>query len=125
MSCSTPTYELDDRFARLIVDQGATLQYSIEFRFTDGTVFDLTDYTARMQVRESHSSEDVVLELTTENGGISIDGEDGVVWLLASPETTAALDDAEYVFDIEIISPGGTVTRSVEGICVITPEVTK
>lgn len=37
-------------------------------------VLDLTGCTARMQIRNKVSSPDILCELTTENGGIVIDG---------------------------------------------------
>jgi len=58
--------------AAVVAEQGAT--YSKLFTLTNsaGDLIDLTGYTARLQVREKYSSEVKLLDLTTENGGITL-----------------------------------------------------
>lgn len=85
----------------------------------------LTSYQARLQVRSLPSSPTAVLNLTTENGGIAITGVQGKVAVHATAAQTTDIDDGVYVYDCEIISPGGVVTRLVQGQVVVSPEVTR
>ena len=54
----------------MICPQGATFAKQLTYAI-DGDPVDLTAYTARMQVREKHTSKTAVVSLTTENGGIT------------------------------------------------------
>lgn len=91
----------------------------------DFVPIDLTGCTARMQVRSEVESPDVLIELTTENGRITLGGVDGTVDLLISAADTAAIDWDGGVFDLEIVHPGGQVTRLAEGSVSVSPEVTR
>lgn len=85
----------------------------------------ITSYTAALQVRSLPSSPTKVLDLTTQNGGITITGNQGKVSVHATAVQTAAIDDGVYVYDCEITSPAGIVTRLVQGQVVVSPEVTR
>ncbi len=85
----------------------------------------LTSYTAALQIRSLPSSPTKVLDLTTENGGITITGSEGKVAVHATAAQTAAIDDGVYVYDCEITSVSGVVTRLVQGQVVVSPEVTR
>jgi hypothetical protein len=85
----------------------------------------LASYTAALQVRSLPSSPTKVLDLTTSNGGISITAAQGKVSVHATAVQTAAIDDGVYVYDCEITSPMGIVTRLVQGQVVVSPEVTR
>lgn len=91
----------------------------------DFSPVDLTGCTARMQAREEHGSPLPLLELTTENGGITLGGTTGVVDLLSAEEETAAMAWDEAVWDLEIVHPDGDVTRFAQGSINVSPEVTR
>jgi len=105
-------------------DQGATFSRVITWKNSNGTPIDLTNYTARLQVRANYPSSTVLLNLTTENGGITLGGALGTITLAATATTTAAIAADEYVYDLELIT-ASTVTRLVEGSFIVTPEVTR
>ena len=86
---------------------------------------DITGFTARMQIREKWHSPDVIVELTTENGGIVLTVEDASIELTLLPTATALYTFRQAVYDIEMISPGGAVTRIIEGTITLSKEVTK
>ena len=48
----------------------------------------------------------------------------GVITLSLTAEQTAALDAERYVYDLEIVSATNVVTRALEGIITVRPEVT-
>lgn len=107
--------------------QGANFDYSLTWTTTSGTVtspVDLTNYTARMQVRDEYTASTAVLSLTS-GSGITLGGTAGTILLEASATATAALVSGQYVYDLELVSAAGYVTRLVEGLFIVDPEVTK
>jgi hypothetical protein len=108
----------------LIIEQGAT--YVREFRWlTDGVPVNLTGYTAKMQVRETAASADVLLEASTANGKIAIAADAGRVTITLSATETAALEWRSGKYDLELTSPSGTVYRLLKGYVEVSQEVTK
>lgn len=63
----------------LSIEQGATFAQQLIWQQSDGEPVDLSGYAARMQIRPSVRSADVLLELNTENGGLALWGSDGSV----------------------------------------------
>ena len=61
---------------------------------------------------------------TTISTTIAADPLTGVVTLSLTPAQTTALSDGRYVYDLEITSSTGEVTRVIEGIITVTPQVT-
>lgn len=107
----------------MICPQGATFSKQLTYSIDDEPV-DLTTYSARMQVREKHTSKTVVVNLNTEDGGISLGGEDGTIDIYISDEDTAEISAKDYVYDIELIA-SNEVYRLLEGKFIVTPEVTR
>ena len=107
----------------IVCPQGST--YSQRFTYhIDESPVNLTTYTARMQVRETHSSDIKVFDLTTANGGIVLGGSLGTIDVSISATDTAAVVAKNYVYDLELVN-GSVVTRIVEGQFIVTPEVTR
>lgn len=110
----------------LEINQGATLALVATWKDSAGTAVNLTGYTARLNVRETYASASAILTLTTENGGITLGGSAGTITLSASATTTAALTAPfSGVYDLELVSGGGVVTRLLEGVATVSPEVTR
>jgi hypothetical protein len=107
------------------IEQGATLLKPIVWKDSTGAAVDLTGYTARMQVRRSTSAPDVLIELSSANGKISISALTGTVTLIFSATTTAAFDWRRGKYDLELVAPDGIVTRLVEGEIAVSREVTR
>lgn len=107
----------------MICPQGATFTKRLTWTIDDIPV-DLTGYTARMQAKISHSSKcQPIFNITTENGGISVDDE-GNIDLLIDADDTSDFIAKEYLYDLELIN-ASQVYRIVEGKFIVTPEVTK
>lgn len=85
----------------------------------------LTGYTARMQIRATVESTTTLVSLTTENGGITLDNTAKTITLLMTATATAALDWTEAVYDLELVSSGGVVTRLLSGSISVQTEVTR
>lgn len=111
---------------KFTIYQGATFRKRM--RWSDkatGTPIDLTGCTARMQVRAEVGSPTVLLSLTTVNGGITLGGALGTIDLYVSDEDTGAVTWEGGVWDLEIVHPGGEVTRLAQGSVSVSPEVTR
>lgn len=106
----------------MVCPQGSTFNQVLTYSI-NGSLVNLTGYTARMQVKERYSSTAKQLDLTTSNGGIVLGGALGTITINATATQTAAIIAKEYVYDLELVS-GPTVTRIIEGKFIVTPEVT-
>lgn len=115
---------LGNRFD-ITINQGATFELTITWKDSAGTAINLTGYTARMQVRETYSSSSTIISLTN-GAGITLGGAAGTVAILISATTTAALTAPfSGVYDLELVSAGGVVTRLLQGAATVSPEVTR
>lgn len=114
----------------ITAEQGAKYSLDITWRDDQGDPINLTGYTARMQVRESVSAADVLIELTTENGRITLGGAAGTILLEIDADVMAALDTnhlkVTWRYDLELVpaDPDDTV-RLLRGKFVVLPEVTR
>ena len=107
--------------ANLTIDQGATFSSDVTVKDANGNAFDLTGYTAEAKMAKGYNSTRTRTTMTTT---INADPTTGIVTLSLTATQTAALDaPARYVYDLEITS-GATVTRVIEGIINIRPNVT-
>jgi hypothetical protein len=120
-AATAATYLTDDTFSVNVSTVGKRPTQGVVEYYSNT---DLTNYTARMQIRSSIDSEDVIIELTTENGRISLDADGGIALFIADTDT-AALDFTNAVYDLELIPPGGGADRILEGRVTLSPEVTR
>jgi hypothetical protein len=103
----------------IVAEQGAT--FNLNFRVeTDGTAWNLSDYTFAMQVRRSTSSNTTLLNITsatmTSLGQVSV---------TVSAATMSDVPAGRWVYDIELTSSGDEVTRILEGRFIVSPQVTQ
>ncbi len=107
--------------ANLTIDQGASFSSDVTLKDRSNNLFDLTGYKASAKMAKGYSSTRTRVEMTTT---IASDPATGVVTLSLSSTQTAALDaPARYVYDLEVTS-GAQVTRVIEGIINVRPNVT-
>jgi hypothetical protein len=103
----------------IVAEQGAT--FNLNFRVeTDGTAWNLSDYTFAMQVRRSTASSTTLLDITsatmTSLGHVSV---------TVSATDMADVPAGRWVYDIELTSSGDEVTRILEGRFIVSPQVTQ
>ena len=77
-----------------------------------------------MHVRDLVDSTNIIEILTTENEQIVLDELDGRVDILLTPSETAALAVKSYVYDLELESPEGEVTKILSGKLTVRSEIT-
>ena len=107
--------------ANLYIDQGSTFSTTVYVKNDDETAFDLTAHTAAGQIRKSYSTSTKV-DFTLE---IADPATLGQINASLTATQTATLEEGRYVYDIEVTSTSGTVTRVLEGIITVSPQVTR
>jgi hypothetical protein len=85
---------------------------------------DLTDYTARMMIRNHPEAADALLSLT-EADGITLGGAAGTILITLTATQTATLPARALVYDIELVSPAGVVTNIARGEMAVLRNVTR
>jgi hypothetical protein len=100
--------------------RGATFRVEIIVTEDDGvTLRDLTDYDATLEVRAEKGDAVVLLTLSTDNGGIVIDGPNGSVTLLSDVAEVEAQEWTQGIYDLMIAAPGGDTEAIYWGAFVI------
>jgi hypothetical protein len=107
------------------IEQGTTQQKVFGYKAGDQTPINLTGFTARMQIRPKLASDVVLLELSTTNGRLQLGGIAGTVTMLFAPATTTGVPWSRGVYDLELTSPDGAVTRMLMGEITLSKEVTR
>jgi hypothetical protein len=107
--------------ANLTVDQGTSFTSDVTVKDANGNAFDLTGYTATAKMAKGYASTRTRTTITTT---VAADATTGVVTLSLTSTVTAALDAERYVYDLEITqTSSGNVTRVIEGIITVRPQV--
>lgn len=109
----------------ILVDQGSTYTLAVTYKDSTGAAINLTGYTAAMQLRLDYDSATAVLSLSSPSNGIVITGASGLVSITMSATQTAALSADTFLYDLEITSPTSVKTRLIQGVVVVSAEVTK
>jgi hypothetical protein len=108
------------------IEKGATYSHTVYWRAADKTTpIDITNCSAKMQIRPSVDSSVLLGELSTANGRIILTGNTGKVELsIPSTDTGGLVATKDAVYDLEIYFPTRTV-RLIEGKVTIKEEVTR
>lgn len=105
--------------ANIVVDQGSSFSTSINVTDTDDAVIDLTGFTGAAQMRKHYTSSNSV------PFNVTIIPAEGVVRLSLTANSTANVAAGRYVYDVELTDSNGIISRIVEGIVTVTPNVTR
>lgn len=108
-------------YAELTVDQGATFETNLDLVADDGSAINVTNYLFSGQVRKSYYSANATANLTI----TVVSAANGNVNVSLNAATTANIKAGRYLYDVKMTDTANTVTRIVEGIITITPQVTK
>lgn len=109
--------------ANLKLDRGTTFSSDVTVSDVDGTAFDLTGYTAEAKMALGYESTKTRVTLTTTING---DPTTGIITISLTADQTKVLEaPARYVYDVEITKTSdSTVTRVIEGLVTVSPDVT-
>ena len=107
--------------ANYIIDQGANFSSTVTVKDSQGVPLNLTSYTASANMALGHASTRTRTALTIE---FASDRTTGNVSMSLKAAQTALLEaPARYVYDLDITDSNGTVTRIIEGLMTIRPNV--
>tara|TARA_R100000152_G_C6665139_1_gene102976 strand:+ start:201 stop:584 length:384 start_codon:yes stop_codon:yes gene_type:complete len=117
------------------IEQGATTDFQIDWKDSNGNPVDLTDYTARMQIRSNYgSSGTLYAKLTStlynDGTGLNMSGSNsllsptsGSIGVIISAASSSNFTFSEALYDLEMVS-GSYVTRLLQGKVKLSKEVT-
>lgn len=105
--------------ANLVVDQGSTFSTSINLTDTDGQALSLESYTGAAQMRKHYTSSNSV------SFAVGIEANTGVVSLSLTANQTANIVAGRYLYDVELTDGSNNVSRIIEGIVTVTPNITR
>lgn len=122
-----------------VIEQGATTDFELIYKDSNGDPVDLSGHRARMQIRAAQTaSSEVFLTLTSslnpDGTGLNLSGssgtnppESGSIGIFISHTTSSALNFSNAFYDLEIVSGDGNttrVTRLIEGGVRLSKEIT-
>lgn len=115
----------------ITIEQGATFSMPVQLSSgglvaDGGTPVDITGCIVRMHIRRRLTDAVPLVSLSTLTSGITItDAALGKFAVSITDEVTAAYTWTSGVFDLEVETAGGQVTRYLEGKAKVTKEVTR
>jgi len=108
----------------IAAEQGTDYTATLTYANSSGTAINITGYSARMQVRRSAGSADAVITLTSASG-ITLGGAAGTVAIAIPAAALTVVAAGNYVYDLELVSGAGVVTKLISGDFIVTGEVTR
>jgi hypothetical protein len=119
-----------------VIEQGATLDFQIDWTDENGSPMDLTGMHARMQVRPSVESSEIFLNLSSSlsdscGTGLNLSGSNGTtplqsgsIGVYVSAASSSLLNFSEAYYDLEVVN-GCEVYRLLEGKIKLSKNVTR
>jgi hypothetical protein len=106
--------------ANLVIDQGTTFSVDLDLTDDNGDALGLDGFTANAQLRKWYTSSNSTAFAT------SINTSSGQISLSLTANQTGLLTAGRYVYDVELTqSSTNAISRVVEGIVTVTPQVTR
>ena len=105
--------------ANLVIDQGTNFSTTLNLTDEIGDQLQLSGFIANSQIRKWYTSTNPSASFTA-----SVNVDSGSITLSLSSDQTSNLVAGRYVYDVEI-TDGTVVSRIVEGIVTVTPQVTR
>jgi hypothetical protein len=117
------------------IEQGAAFSLLLTITDSEAARVDLTGHTFRGQIRKTYSSTDIVVSFTFTLSDQTSGATRGQVTVSLTATQTAAITvdaasgqtrpETKYIYDIESETGAGVVTRWLQGLVKVSPEVTK
>jgi hypothetical protein len=100
------------------LDQGTDFSTSIDITDDNGDPINISTYTGAAQMRKHYTSSNAYSFTVTTSSS-------GQVTLSMNAAYTANITAGRYVYDCELTSDSNTVSRIIEGIVTVNPQVTR
>lgn len=107
------------------VPQGADFPIRMRYLQSNGTPVNLSGATIRGALRKHPSDVSATINFTSANSNIYLDIASGYFGINFVASATTQIEPTKYYYDIEVVLPSGDVTRAMQGIITLTPEITK
>jgi hypothetical protein len=105
----------------LYCDQGTDFSYVLDLSNDDDTPLNVTGYTFTSSIRKSFYSSGVTANLTV----TILNAAGGNVQISMNAATTANIKAGRYLYDVKMINDTSVVSRVIEGIITVYPQITK
>jgi hypothetical protein len=119
-----------------VIEQGATVNFEIQYRDSNNIPVNLTGYSGKMQIRSSYADNNPVTyatlssSLAADGTGLNFSGSNGtkplssgsIGVIISAASSSAFLFNTAY-YDLELTS-GSVVTRLIEGQIRLSQQVT-
>ncbi len=103
----------------IVIDQGTDFETSISLTDASNVQLNTTGMTAASQIRRTHSSSNSVAFTA------ALANTTGTLTLSLNNATTSSMTAGRYVYDVELTDATNVVSRILEGVVTVTPEVTR
>ncbi len=103
----------------IVIDQGTDFETSISLTDASNVQLNTTGMTAASQIRRTHSSSNSVAFTA------ALAKPTGTLTLSLNNATTSSMTAGRYVYDVELTDATNVVSRILEGVVTVTPEVTR
>lgn len=107
------------------IEQGTDLIIPIVLKDSEKQTLNLEGYSVQMQLRPSLQSQTALDTLSTENERIELSPTEGKITLNFPHEVTAEYPSGTYLYDIELVSSIGIISRFLKGTITVIPEITR
>jgi len=121
-----------------VIEQGTTINFEVQYKDSNNDPIDLTNYSARMQLRPAVTSDTVYLTLSSslnnDGTGLNMNGSSGTkpttsgsigIYIAACTSSLLTFDTAYYDLEIYSGSTCPVTTRILEGQVRLSREVTR
>lgn len=106
------------------VVQGDTFSIQITYTNPNGSAINLSNYHARMDIRNEPAGK-ILCASITEEDGITINGPTGVISVTFSPQETRRFTTPNAAYQLQIASPGEQYTTILKGYLSVYPAVVR
>ena len=108
----------------LKIERNATYRKSYQLFVKDQQI-DLSGFTAKMQIRETPQSDTILLELSTQNGKLSLDTSLGIITLKLEVDDISTVLVSAASYDLVLTSASNISTRLLMGRVIFVDGVTR
>ena len=105
----------------IVIDQGSDFAIEVQIQQNSANV-NLSTHSARAQLRPTPTSSTKTADFTCS----ITNATQGKIKMSLGNSTTASISNGKYYYDLELVnSSDSSVTRLIEGVARVTPEVTR
>jgi hypothetical protein len=109
-------------YVELFIDQGTTFNNIINLTDDNtNTPINIYGYSVTSQMRRSYYSQNITANIICTTSNTS----NGEISMSISAANTANIKPGRYVFDVKTVKGNGNITRVLEGIITVNPQVTR